>query len=211
MLVFVALALASAFSVAMYAARPFVTTGVAHEWLVWNLFLAWIPFVFALVVYDRVKEGRSGPLLWLASAGWLAFLPNAPYLVTDLIHLPELGTEPILYDATMYVAFAWSGLMLGLVSLYLVHLAMRERFGSLVGWGVAAGATLLTGVGVYLGRYLRWNSWDILAQPIAVLGDLAAIVRDPLGTPAAVTVLFAGFFAVTYLAMYAFAELRAES
>jgi uncharacterized membrane protein len=74
----VALALASTFSLDMLAVRPSVATGVAHEWLPWNLFLAWIPFVFALVVYDRAKAGRGGPLLWLAAAAWLAFLPNAP-------------------------------------------------------------------------------------------------------------------------------------
>ncbi len=208
--IFVALAVASAFMVAMHAVRPWIVSGVSQDWLVFNLVLAWIPFVLSLVVYDRVKAGRRGAATVAIGGTWVLFLPNAPYIVTDLIHLPEWGGQPLWYDATMYIGFAWTGLMLGLVSLYLVHRAVRTAWGATAGWTVAGSAAVLTGVGIYLGRFLRWNSWDIVTQPTAVVGDLARIVVNPLGTPAAITAIFAAFFAVMYLAMYAFAELRSD-
>ncbi len=196
--------------VAMHAVRPWIVSGVSQDWLVFNLVLAWIPFVLSLVVYDRVKAGRRGAATVAIGGAWLLFLPNAPYIVTDLIHLPEWGGEPLWYDATMYIGFAWTGLMLGLVSLYLVQCAVRATWGATAGWAVVTGSAMLTGVGIYLGRFLRWNSWDALTQPMAVLRDLAQIVLNPLGAPAVITTLFAMFFAVMYLAMYAFAELRAD-
>jgi uncharacterized membrane protein len=210
-LVFAALALASAFCVGAIAARPVLSGEVYHRYLVWNLFLAWIPFVLALLIYDRAKRVRLDLGQVVLFAAWLVFLPNAPYIVTDLIHFRERAVAPVWFDAVTYLAFAWTGMLLGLVALYLVHCAARARFGPAVGWAVVLASTVLSGLGIYLGRFLRWNSWDVLANPSALLADLVAIVRDPIGKPLAVTILFTGFIGIAYLAMYALAELRAES
>jgi uncharacterized membrane protein len=210
-LVFVALALSSAFCVGMLVLRPLVVGHRDHGYLVWNLLLAWIPFVLALVIYDRAKRVRIDLGQLGLFAAWLAFLPNAPYIVTDLMHLPEVAAAPVWFDAVTYVAFAWTGLLLGLVSLYLVHCCMRARCGPAAGWAVVAVTSALSGLGIYLGRFLRWNSWDVIANPAALAGDLVAIARDPVGKPLAVTVLFTAFIGVAYLAMYAVAELRPDS
>lgn len=210
-LVFVALALSSAFCVAMLVVRPFLVGGRGHGYLAWNLFLAWIPFVIALVIYDRAKRRRIGAGQLALFGAWLAFLPNAPYIVTDLMHLPDLAAPPVWFDAMTYVAFAWTGLLLGLVSLYLVHCTVRARFGSRAGWAVVAATSALSGLGIYLGRFLRWNSWDVIANPAALAGDLVAIAHDPVGKPLAVSLLFAAFIGVAYLATYAVAELRSDS
>ena len=208
MLVFAALALSSAFCVATIAVRPVLGLQLDHRYLVWNLFLAWIPFVLALVIYDRAKRVRVDAGQLALFGAWLVFLPNAPYIVTDLVNFPERAARPVWFDAVTYLSFAWTGLMLGLVALYLVHGAVRAGFGARAGWAVVVGTSALSGFGIYLGRFLRWNSWDVLANPTALLGDISAIARDPTGKPLAVTVLFAAFIGVAYLATYALAGLR---
>jgi uncharacterized membrane protein len=210
-LILAALALASAFCVATIVARPVLSGEVYHRYLVWNLFLAWIPFALALVIYDRAKRVRLDGWQAALFGAWLVFLPNAPYIVTDLIHFSERAVEPVWFDAVTYLAFAWTGMLLGLVALYLVHCAVRARFGAAVGWSVVVVTSVLSGLGIYLGRFLRWNSWDVLANPSALLADLVAIARDPIGKPLAVTVLFTAFIGVAYLVMYAVAELRPDS
>ena len=209
-LVFLALAASSLFCVALLAARPYIVGRLGHVYLTWNLVLAWIPFLCALVYYDRQKRGRRGVGQAVLFAGWLAFLPNAPYIVTDLIHLPSTAEAPLWFDTSIYIGFAWTGLMLGLASLYLVHTAVRSRAGAAAGWAVAATAAVLSGFGIYLGRFLRWNSWDILTNPAALLGDLAGIAADPQGMPMVTTALFASFIGISYLGLYAVAELRVE-
>lgn len=200
------LAASSIFCVALLVVRPAVVGHAGQVYLAWNLFLAWIPLLVALAVYDRARAGRGG-LGQLALVGaWLVFLPNAPYIVTDLIHLPRYGEPPLWFDTLTYLAFAWTGLMLGLVSLYLVHCAVRLRLGTVAGWATVAASTVLSGLGIYLGRFERWNSWDVVTNPVGLLADLGRIADDPGRAPAAVTALFAVFLVVTYLGLYAFAE-----
>ena len=206
---FGALALSTAFCVGLLVIRPRVVGALGHVYLVWNLFLAWIPFTVALVYADRAKRGKHGLAQGMLLATWLVFLPNAPYIVTDLIHLTEYASSPLWFDATLYAAFAWTGLMLGLVSLYLVHRTVRARRGSLQGWAAALAAVSMCGVGIYLGRFLRWNSWDVLTNPSALLADLSRFA-DPTSKPAAVAAVFATFMAVAYLAMYSLAQLRED-
>jgi uncharacterized membrane protein len=204
---FVALSLSTAFCLTMLAVRPHVVGVVGHLYLVWNLFLAWIPFVVALVIADRAKRGKQGLGQVALIGAWLVFLPNAPYIVTDLIHLPEYGRDPLWFDATMYLAFAWTGMLLGLISLYLVHRTVRAAKGPVWGWGLVTGAVALCGVGIYLGRFMRWNSWDVLTDPTGLLVDLSRFT-DLTGKPTAVAAIFAGFIGVAYLGMYSLAQLR---
>lgn len=194
----------------MILARPLLSGEMYHRYLVWNLFLAWIPFVLALMFYDRAKRVRLDVRQVLLFGAWLVFLPNAPYIVTDLSHFRERAVDPVWFDAVTYLSFVVTGMLLGLVALYLVHCAVRARFGTAVGWGVVVATTALSGLGIYLGRFLRWNSWDVLANPSALVADLVAIARDPVGKPLAVTVLFTALIGVAYLVMYAVAELRAD-
>ncbi len=160
-----------------HAGRP------AFSNLVWNLFLAWIPFACALLA-DRLAAGR-GPqrwLFWPAALGWLLFFPNAPYILTDLIHLTffrNLAPQWIWFDLLSNLLFALTGLLLGFASLAVMQGLVRERAGRWAGWAFAAAASLLAGFGVYLGRFLRWNSWDVVRAP----QQLAADVSQRLGNP----------------------------
>ena len=98
--------------------------------LIWNLFLAWIPFALALAVYDGFRRGASRTLLLTGGALWLLFFPNAPYIVTDLKHLRTWEGAPIWYDVVMASAAAWAGLARGVVSLYLMQTGVRRLVGA---------------------------------------------------------------------------------
>lgn len=207
-LAFLALVGASAFSVALVWLRHEVTGEWRYENLVWNLFLAWLPFAFALVAYDR--DRRNGRLLsvLLPAALWLAFLPNAPYLVTDYMLLREIEGMPVWFDVVMLTSFAWTGLVLGFVSIYLIQSIARRRAGAIACWAVALGSLGLSGLGIYLGRVLRWNSWDLAVQPTAVLADVAERLQSPklIG----MSVAMATFLTLAYATLYTFISVALD-
>jgi uncharacterized membrane protein len=140
---------------------------------------------------------------------WLLFFPNAPYIVTDLKYVGGSGGVPVLYDVLLLSAAAWTGLLLGLTSLFLVHAVARRLLGAANAWALVVGVLALSSFGIYLGRVQRWNSWDVFVRPGVLLGDLAQGVLDPLGhpRPIAVTILFTSFLLVSYLVFYSLARL----
>lgn len=170
------------------------------DYLLWNLALAWVPFVAALALDDV----RSTPLrLQLPLlALWLGFFPNAPYLVTDLIHIDpaDHGVIGILGDAAL-VSVAPAGLALGFSSLALVERTVRGRFGGRLALAVSVLSLVAASLGIYLGRVVRLNSWDLLARPRLVGSVLHQLVRDPLAHPLAVgaTIAMAAMLSVLYL------------
>lgn len=186
------------------AARVLATHSLDTTNLVWNLFLAWIPFVLALVLYDRARRGVSTGRLVALGAGWLLFLPNAPYIVTDGKWLGEYAGGTLWYDAALIGAAATIGLILGFVSLYLVQVVVAQRCGHLAGWTLAWAALVLSGVGVYLGRFQRWNSWEVLTEPTKILGRLVSAALDPLahGRPIALSTGFAVAWCLGYALFY---------
>lgn len=141
--------------------------------LAWNLFLAWVPYLAALRLGKLQRRNAAvwNLLLWLVI--WLAFLPNAPYIVTDFIHLKYRPPVPFWYDLLLLFAFAFTGLMLGLLSLHEVQRTLRQWFAPLWTWLMALSAIGLSGFGVWLGRFQRWNSWDLVTNPLGLLRDIA--------------------------------------
>ncbi len=202
--VYAALALLSLFSIALVWARYAYSQEPRFEWVLWNLFLAWIPFGLAIVVYDRHRAGARPASLLTLGALWLLFLPNAPYIVTDFKHLAPSGSVPLWFDIVVIAAPAWTGLLLGFLSLYLVQAVVRELAGGAAGWLVAIGSLGLASFGVYLGRVLRWNSWDVLTDP-GLLAQLDGVLVDPRAQ--AMTILLSGFLTLSYLVLYAFMRL----
>jgi uncharacterized membrane protein len=191
---------ASALALTVLAAYRLASGSGDLDYLLWNLALAWIPFVVALALDDV----RSTPLrLQLPLlAVWLVFFPNAPYLVTDLIHInpDDRGAVSLLGDAAL-VSVAPAGLALGFSSLMLVERAVRERFGGRLALLAAVLSLAAASLGIYLGRVVRLNSWDILTRPRVVGSVLHQLVRDPLAHPtaAALTVVLAATLSVLYL------------
>lgn len=199
-----ALLLGSALVAAGVAVRVLRTETLDATNLVWNLFLAWIPFVLSLVVYDGARRGMSNGRLLATGSLWLLFLPNAPYIVTDAKWLGEFSGGKLWYDTLLVAGAAAIGLVLGFVSLYLVQAVVARRLGHAWGWAFAFAALVLSGVGVYLGRFQRWNSWDLLTQPTRVVRELAAGALDPLAhpRPLGLSVFFAVAFCFAYLVFY---------
>ncbi len=122
-------------------------------------------------------------MLVTLGAVWLVFLPNAPYIVTDFVHIGELPGAPLWYDAGMTAAFAGTGLVLGLASVLLVQGVVARRFGALVGWAMLAPVFLLCSAGIYIGRIHRLNSWDVITRPQQLVDLVAARLADPFGRP----------------------------
>jgi len=143
---------------------------------------------------------------------WLLFFPNAPYMLTDFIHLQSSPTAPLWYDALMLSAFAWTGLLLGFASLYLMQMVWRRAAGSVLSWLGVVAALGLASFGVYLGRFVRFNSWDALVRP----GRVADVIRNQLENPfhhpklVAALIVLTGFLTVAYAVLYSFAGLRLE-
>jgi uncharacterized membrane protein len=190
-------------------------TGVPNfTYLIWNLVLAWIPFVLAILLYDGRRRG-TGTLRLLTLAGlWLLFFPNAPYIVTDFVHLERDPLSPLWFDGMTIASFAAVGLLLGLGSLYLVQSVVRDVLGMRLAWGVAGGALALGSVGIYVGRFVRLNSWDILTSPHYLLWLVGRRLADPLGSPRLLAVVLAStlLLGAAYLVLYTFASagLRLE-
>lgn len=210
-LIVLALLAASVISVGTLVAQIHATQDHRYSFLFWNLFLAWVPLVAAALAFAFARRGADA-LVVILVAVWLLFFPNAPYVLTDFIHLQGNGPSPLWYDALMLSSFAWTALMLGFVSLHLVHAIIRQRAGTAVGWAVVVCVLGLASVGVYLGRFARFNSWDVVTRPHLVLSVIRQEVDSPLQDPKMVVALLAltASLLVGYLVLYAFAALRVE-
>jgi uncharacterized membrane protein len=157
-----------------------------YLFLIWNLFLAGVPLVGSTSL--RLARSCRLPLaVQVACFGlWLLFLPNAPYILTDLLHLTSQSPVPAWFDLALLLSCAGTGLLLGYLSLIDVHDIVAQNLGQPIGWVVALSSMLLTGFAIYLGRFLRWNSWDVLVHP-TILFD----ITEGLLHPAAHTRTFA--------------------
>lgn len=207
------LVLSSLLASALFAGRVYLSHTATYRFLVWNLLLAWLPYIFGLaVVLLHRRYPRGWWLILIPAAAWLLFLPNAPYLVTDLWHLDERKPVPMWYDIGMLATFAWSGLFLAVASLNAMQNVVRDYFGRSVSWLFVFGAMGLSGFGIYLGRFLNWNSWDLILQPKGVLADILPRLAHPIrySQTYGVTILFAAFFFVCYLTFVSMGHRQTE-
>jgi uncharacterized membrane protein len=199
------LGLLSLFAVALVVVRVGYTMRPEGLFLVWNLFLAWVPFVLAVAVYDGMRRGVSAAALATGALLWLLFFPNAPYIVTDFSHLEGWAGAPEWFDVIVMTAFAWTGLLLGLLSLYLLHAVARSVVGAINAWAFVLCVLALSSFGIYLGRFERWNSWDVFTRPQSLLGDALENATDV--KTVSVTILFTAFLTTSYLVLYSFMRL----
>jgi uncharacterized membrane protein len=181
----------------MVGARMLYTRTGVYDFLIWNLFLAWVPLMFALW---RCKTTN----LWGRRAlalGWLAFYPNAPYIVTDLKHIRWAVNAAWWYDMALVFLFALLGMRVGLRSLELLQAEVAERKGKTAGWVFASVVCFLAGVGVYIGRFQRWNSWDIVRDPVGLVIDTLRLFMNLEVLPRllGVSVLYAALQLLCYL------------
>lgn len=192
------LLLASALPVTLLFARIFYTGQITYGFLLWNLFLAWLPLIFAYLTLRSYPHRRLTALLFAVS--WLLFLPNAPYLITDIMHLRYSSGNLVLYDTVMLFTLALCGLLLGAVSLRWMQSVVARRFGLWPSHAFVLIALGMSGFGIYLGRFLRWNSWDLFTNPLSLLQDISPHLLHPITywRTWAMTLLFALILSFVY-------------
>jgi uncharacterized membrane protein len=191
-----------------YFGRVFISRDFLFRNLIWNLFLAWLPYLFSLSIaaIHRLRP-RWWWMLLIPGGLWLLFLPNSFYIVTDLIHVSQRQSIPIWYDAGLIAITAWTGLFLAVSSLHSVQGVVRDYLGHYLGWAFALVVIALSGYGVYLGRFLRWNSWDLLSDPSEIIADSLSPLLHPItyADKIGFMVMYTSLYLVTYLT---FAWLR---
>lgn len=187
-------------SLGLFSYAAWRNHSLAFDYLVWNLFLAWLPLVFAVRLMSVLRRKLWSSWEGLATSFlWLIFLPNSFYMISDFIHLQQIGRANMLYDTVMFASFVFTGLVLGFSSLYLIHLQLRRRF-SFQAAGVWVGITLLIcSIAIYIGRDLRWNTWDILVNPGGLLFEISDRLRHPAAFPQMLMVIIAFFVLLTSL------------
>jgi len=179
---------------------------LTYTFMLWNLVLAVIPYGFSLFIYQKFRHHPGKYFYVLFVLLWLLFFPNAPYIITDLIHFDPEHNIPVWTDILIIFAFAWTGLILGFASLRLVHVVFENNFGNFSGWLFAISVIILGSFGVYIGRFLRLNSWDLFERPLFVFYSL----KDNLLIPYqqmdsyVMTFFFSVFLFLAYLSIVFF-------
>lgn len=211
--VFVLLNFACLACIALVAARVAYTDSTRHSGLIWNLFLAWIPFILAYfahaISWKKITLYIGLPIIAFL---WLIFFPNAPYMLTDLQDLARAGGvgAPLWYDVIIVVWCSWTGALLGIISLYLMQDIIFRAINRWVGWAFVFIISAASSFGMYIGRFVRLNSWDILQNPSETAMEILGIVIDPSMRLAAFTVLYTVFFLFVFLLLYSFSHMLVE-
>lgn len=175
-----ALGVSTLVSVGLFAYGVINHSSFSYGYLLWNLFLAWLPLVFVLWLLNVLKRKRWSSWEGIAaSLLWFLFLPNSFYMISDYIHLQEAPDSTVLYDAVMFTSFVITAAVLGFGSLYLVHRELGKRLQLRLATLWVGGVLLACSFAIYIGRDLRWNSWDVLFNPGGLLFDIS----DRLITP----------------------------
>lgn len=195
------LLLSALFTSVLIFGRVMLTQKVTFVFLIWNLILAFVPFVLSTLLVSFRHQIKSDFLLGAGIILWLLFFPNAPYILTDFFHLKARPGVPIWFDLMVILSAAWNGLILGLISLKDMQELVEDRLSKFWGWTFVISSLLLCGFGIYVGRYLRWNSWDVLTNPFALAQDLLARFTNPLVHPRSfgVTFLYMAFLLIAFL------------
>ena len=201
--IFMLLMVASAVCLFLAAIRMSRSDSARYSFLLFNLMLAWIPLLSAVLAYALANVGKRilYLLVFVSAAAWLLFFPNAPYILTDFQHLSVVTDGiPVWYDVILLVWFAWTGLLLGIVSLYLMQEIIMGMLGKVVSWLFVIAVIIMSSFGVYVGRFMRWNSWDAWKNPIPLLLDIWEQVRHPLANKD--TYIFTMIFSMLVLFIY---------
>lgn len=190
-----------------------------YRFLLWNLFLAWLPLLVSVLalLFTRIARGRNLAIgLTVLGVSWLLLYPNAPYLTTDFIHLVSnpnyedhlVETLRFWYDLVLFFLFSWSGLLLGYISMRHFHSIVSHYVHSWFGWIFVVIVSFLGGFGVYLGRVTRLNSWDVLFNPFRLIeGVLEGINKDA----AIFTILFGMLILIVYVTLFTLGRDRLQN
>jgi uncharacterized membrane protein len=159
---------------ALITARMLISETSAYDFLSWNLGLASLPLIVSSLM-NRLKVWHAALLF----PAWLLLLPNAPYVLTDLFHLKPKSQIPLWYDLILLLSCGGLSFFMGLISMRQVHDIVARTLGAVSGWIMVLFSVFATGFGIYLGRYLRWNSWDVVTNPLPLFSDIVTRLLHP--------------------------------
>jgi uncharacterized membrane protein len=164
------------YAISLVILRIQLTDSIFYGFMLWNLFLAFIPFFLSKQIHSKLS-------LWILFPIWLLFLPNAPYILTDIFHLKQ-GTEmPMWYDLLLILTFSFTGIVYFFASLKILYQKITKYYTKTVANTVIYLSIILSSFGIYLGRYLRWNSWEIIHKSNQMLSDIFTRICNPLEHP----------------------------
>jgi uncharacterized membrane protein len=192
-----ALTLSITFSISLLAIRILYTKSDVYAFYIWNTFLGIVPFLCSRKLTSQTRLGLKSILLL---GGWLLFFPNAPYLVTDLFHFTARSGSPAWFDMILVTSASWNGLAMGIISLLQVEYFLKAHFRGKWVKLISYLFILLCGYGIYLGRFLRFNSWDILTNPLSLFSSIYHSILHPVqhtGTWA-FTLIFSCLLGIVY-------------
>ncbi|MEI7582189.1 DUF1361 domain-containing protein [Runella sp.] len=174
----------------------------------WNLFLSWIPLLVAYMVDLTVTRfGKLPKWVGFWSVVWMVFFPNAPYMITDLVHLSgDMGRDLTWHDMIMLFFYAEVSLINGLVSVYWMHRSWQKTYTKIVSNVLLAISFPLAGFGIYLGRIRRWNSWDIVENPEKLLRAIGQSLTDR--TALVLSLEFGVLLSMLYLVLWVLLRFR---
>lgn len=205
------LLLSSGFSCLLLLGRIIVTGSTAYLFLPWNLFLAFVPYWITGRMLRDISLIENKWKFYGLLALWLLFIPNAFYIITDLFHLSHIGSAPKWYDLLLIFSFAWNGLLCGIISLRRVELMVlvqgAKRFSLLVVFMVM----WLCAFGIYIGRFLRFNSWDVITNPFSLVAEITGMLLHPLehGFAWGMTLVYGVFMTFLYITVQKLTEVFA--
>ena len=168
------------FSCLLLGARIFITGDITYLFLLWNLFLAFIPYVITQWLSANTRLSESKVKLAAVLFLWLLFIPNSFYIITDLFHLEEFDTAPKWFDLLLIFSFAWNGIVSGIISIRRVEMILEKIRGRRFSLFIVFMVMCLNAFGVYIGRYLRFNSWDIISQPFSLFKEMFEVLFHPI-------------------------------
>ena len=174
------LSLSMLFGCGMVMARTIYTGEGDFLFLLWNLFLAYIPY-FLSAWLTHTPTWAAYPRKFIpVLLVWILFIPNSFYILTDLFHLGGHRGAPLWYDLILIISFAWNGLMLGILSVRQIEKMVELYIPGKTTWAFLYPVMLLNALGIYIGRYLRFNSWDIITNPFELVTDIARMILHPI-------------------------------
>ena len=168
----------SVFSLLLSVFRVLYTSEIYFLFMIWNLFLAFVPWFLISIIY--VNELRRRWAIVLITVVWIAFFPNAPYILTDLIHLGRDKSAPVWYDLILLLSYGFTGLIYGFSGLEMFEKLISKRAGTVRRAVIIVSLIYVSCFGVYIGRFLRWNSWDLLLNLDDVFKDVVQLIGSPV-------------------------------
>ncbi len=174
------LILSALFSVSLSFTRVVYTGEGLFLSLIWNLFLAFVPYAISKSLLQNIQWIENTWKFAVVLMAWLLFIPNSFYIITDLFHLEERTGIPLWFDLALIFSFAWNGLLLGVLSVRQVEKAVQAKLQLRNEWLYVLPVMWLNAFGIYLGRYLRYNSWDVISKPYSLAQDILYLVMHPL-------------------------------